>query len=254
MFLITVDTYSKWIDAQVLNAAATSFNTVEHLQTLFATHGIPSVIVSDNGSPFTSSEFAEFTKKNGICHVKVSTYHPSSNGMAERAVRTFKEGMKKFGNLQSIQCCVVCVLFQYRNTPHSMMGVSPAELLMGQRIYFHLDLVQPNFSNQVELKQEAQKQYHDRHAKSHVFELGNKVFVKNPSSGPPWLSGHIIQIQGPISYTVKLSDGCIMRKHIDQIRERTVTVDESKDERVLMIFGQHHQQFHTTMHKTHPGQ
>ena len=130
MFLITVEAYSKWIDAQVVNAA-TSFNTVEHLRTLFATHGISSVIVSDNGSPFTSSEFAEFTKMNGICHVKVSTYHPSSNGMAERAVRTFKEGMKKFGNSQSIQCCVARVLFQYRITPHTTTGVSPAELRWG---------------------------------------------------------------------------------------------------------------------------
>ena len=229
MFLITVNAYSKWIDAQVVNAA-TSFTTVEHLRTLFATHGIPSIIVSDNGSPFTSSEFAEFTKKNGIRHVKVSTYHPSSNRMAERAVRTFKEGMKKLGNSQSIQCRMARVLFQYRITPHSTTGVSPAELLMGQRIRSHLDLVQPNLSNQVELKQEAQKQYHDRHAKSRVFELGNKVFVKNPSSGPPWLSGDIIQIRGPVSYTVKLSDGRIMRKHVDQIRERTVTVDEPKDE------------------------
>ena len=56
------------------------------------------------------------------------------------------------------------------------------------------------------------------------------MFVKNPSSGSPWLSGHIIQIRGSVSYTVKLSDGHIMRKHIDQIRERTVTVDEPKDE------------------------
>ena len=77
------------------------------------------------------------------------------------------------------------MLFQYRITPHSTTGVSSAELLMGRQICSHLDLVQPNLSKQVELKQEAQKQYHGRHAKSRVFELGNKVFVKNPSSGPP---------------------------------------------------------------------
>ena len=63
-----------------------------------------------------------------------------------------------------------------------------------------------------------------------MFELGNKVFVKNPNSEPPLLSGHIIQIRGPVSYTVKLNNGRIMRKYIDQIRERTVTVDEPKDE------------------------
>ena len=45
-----------------------------------------------------NSEFAEFTKKNDIHHVKVSTYHLSSKGMAERAARTFKEGMRRFGS------------------------------------------------------------------------------------------------------------------------------------------------------------
>jgi len=56
MFLITVDANSKWIDAQVVNTA-TSYTTVEHLRTLFATHGIPEVLVTDNGTPFTSTEF-----------------------------------------------------------------------------------------------------------------------------------------------------------------------------------------------------
>jgi len=139
MFLITVDAYSKWIDTQIVSAA-TSYNTVEHLRTLFATHGIPAVIVSDNGTPFTSLEFAEFTKKNGIRHIKVSPYHPSSNGLAERAVKTFKEGMKKSGNSQSIECCVARVLFQYRITPHSTTGVSPAELLMGWRIQVYVQI------------------------------------------------------------------------------------------------------------------
>ena len=175
-------------------------------------------------------EFAEFTKKNGIRHIKVFPYHPSSNGLAERAVKTFKEGIKKSGNFQSIECCVARVLFQYRITPHSTTGVSPAELLMGRRIRSHLDLVQPNLSNQVELKQEAQKKYYDRHAKARTFELNDPVFVKNPSSGPPWLSGHITEIRGPVSYTVKLTDGRVVRKHIDQIRGRTVTVQEPMDD------------------------
>ena len=190
MFLITVDAYSKWIDAQVVNAA-TSYKTVEHLRSVFATHGIPAMIVIDNGSAFTSYEFAEFTQKNGIRHIKVSSYHPSSNGMAEGAVKIIKDGLKKSGNFQSIECCLSRVLFQYRITPHSTTGVSPAELLMGRRIRSHLDLAQPNLTNQIELKQQVQKKYHDKSAKTREFQVGDAVLVQNPTSGPPWLSGHI---------------------------------------------------------------
>ena len=103
MILITTDAYSKWIDAHIVNTATAS-GTIEYLQTLFATHGLPEASVSDNGTQFTSIEFEEFVRKNGIRHVQVSPYHPSSNWMVERAVKTLKEGLKKCGNTESLQC------------------------------------------------------------------------------------------------------------------------------------------------------
>ena len=117
------------VDVQVVNSA-TSRNTIDHLRTLFATHGIPEVLVSDNGTPFTSTEFTEFTKRNGICHIKTAPYHPSSNGLAERAVKTVKEGLKKCNVVGSL----ARLLFQYRITPYSTIGISPAELLFNRQI------------------------------------------------------------------------------------------------------------------------
>ena len=99
MCLITVDAYSKWIDAQIVSNS-TFYMTIEHLRTLFTTYGIPEVVVTDNGTPFTSIEFLDFTRKDGIHHVH---YHPSSNGLAERAVKTLTEGMKKASNTRSIE-------------------------------------------------------------------------------------------------------------------------------------------------------
>ena len=100
--------------------------TIEHLRTLFAAHGIPEVVVTDNGTPFTSIEFLDFTRKDGIHHVH---YHLSSNGLAERAVKTFREGMKKASNTRSIESEIATImLFQYRITTNSTTGVAPAEL------------------------------------------------------------------------------------------------------------------------------
>ena len=149
MFLVTIDAFSKWLDVQVVNAA-TSRVTIERLRTLFSTHGIPEVVVSDNGTTFTSADFSEFMKKNGIRHVKVAPHHTSSNGLAERAVKTFKEGMKKCisSSSESIECCLARVLFQYRITPHSTSGVSPSQLLFGRRIRSHLDFIQPDLARQ----------------------------------------------------------------------------------------------------------
>ena len=43
------------------------------------TLGLHEVIVSDKATTFTSEEFTEFLKQNGICHVRSAPYHPASN-------------------------------------------------------------------------------------------------------------------------------------------------------------------------------
>ena len=84
-----MDAHSKWIEIKFVTNP-TSAATIEHLRSIFATHGLPEMLISDNGSVFTSSEFEEFTKQIGIRHVRSAPYHPASNGLAERVVQTFK--------------------------------------------------------------------------------------------------------------------------------------------------------------------
>jgi len=64
-FLLVVDAHSKWMEAVVVPSTS-SCATIGKLRTIFATHGLPEVIVSDNATCFTSSEFQEFLKRNGI--------------------------------------------------------------------------------------------------------------------------------------------------------------------------------------------
>ena len=89
MLLIVVDAYSKWLDVSC-GSSCTSARTISDLKKMFSTHGVPCMLVSDNGPAFSSEEFRQFCVSNGIRHVKVAAYHPSSNGLAERAVRTVK--------------------------------------------------------------------------------------------------------------------------------------------------------------------
>ena len=69
---------------------ATSINTIEHLRNIFATYGLPEMLVTDNASYFTSQKFQDFAKINRICHVTSAPYHPASNGLAERSVQTVR--------------------------------------------------------------------------------------------------------------------------------------------------------------------
>ena len=92
-------------------SAATSTVTIEHLQSIFATHGLPEVLVTDNGTVFSSAEFSQFTSYNGICHIKTAPYHPSSNGLAERAVQIFKMGMKSTTSMTVEETKFMCTLY-----------------------------------------------------------------------------------------------------------------------------------------------
>ena len=64
--------------------------TIQILSRLFATHGLTDTIVSVIGNNFTSRAFKEFATANGIKHLTTAFYHPSSNGIAERAVKALR--------------------------------------------------------------------------------------------------------------------------------------------------------------------
>ena len=98
------------------------------------------VYCSHNGSTFVSQEFKSFLQSNGIKHVTSSPYHRASNGLAERAVKTFKTGLKKMTDGTTLDK-LSRFLFAYRNTPQTTTGVSPAELLLGHRLRSSSDLL-----------------------------------------------------------------------------------------------------------------
>ena len=77
---------------------ATSQTTMDNLKSVFASHGLPHLIVTDHGSQFTSSEFQAFLKSNGSKYVCSSLYHPLTNGLAWRAVQTFQDNTKRLPN------------------------------------------------------------------------------------------------------------------------------------------------------------
>ena len=80
----------------------------------------------------------------------------------------------------------------------------------------------PNLDARVRQNQYHQKEPHDYHAKDCDFREGDNVLTKNFSSGEPWLCGTIHKKVGPVSFIVKLSDGRIVNRHLDQLRENSV--------------------------------
>ncbi len=127
----------------------------------------------------------------------IAPYHPSSNGLAERAVRVVREGLKKQqGN--NITDQLFRFLFQYRITPQTT-GTAPAELLLGRKPRSRLDILKPALEERVHGKQQQQKATHDKRSKVCQFAVGERVFVQNHNQGDKWLPGIIKKASGPLS-------------------------------------------------------
>lgn len=73
-YFAILDSFSKWVEIyKMTNISAKE--TVSKLRDCFARFGLPELIVSDNGTQFTSSEFKEFCDRNSIKHLTSATYN-----------------------------------------------------------------------------------------------------------------------------------------------------------------------------------
>lgn len=128
-YIVLVDYYSDFVEVDLLKNTNSSA-VIKFLKAQFSDHGIPDVLVTDNGPHFISGEFSEFATQWKFQHVTSSPYHPKSNGNAESAVKIVKSRIKK---AQRDNKDPWLSLLDYRNTPTTGMQTSPAQRLMSRR-------------------------------------------------------------------------------------------------------------------------
>ena len=119
-YLLMVDYYSRYIEIIKLDDT-TSMGIINALKSIFARHGIPETVVSDNGPQYASQQFKNFASEYNFVSVTSSPRYAQGNGEAERAVRTVKNILTKSPD-------PYLGLLSYRNTP-IQNGYSPTEFL-----------------------------------------------------------------------------------------------------------------------------
>ena len=122
-YIVAVDYYSNFIEMDRLRESSSKM-TIKALKTYFSRHGIPDVVVSDNGLQYSSEEFCCFLQEWKFKHIMSSPKYPQSNGKAESAVETCKTLLKK---AELARTDVYLSLLDHRNTPTEQTGLSPAK-------------------------------------------------------------------------------------------------------------------------------
>ena len=204
-------------------SSTTAERTIIELRKLFATHRLSTLVVTDNGTQFTSQEFTEFLKLNGIQHYKSAPYHPTTNGEAERYVQTFKQAMRATkDDPGTLSTKLMRFLLAYRTTPNATTGISPAELLFGRTLRTRLNLLKPDVFTKVLDKQARQKQHHDKRSKERHFQVGESVLVENNKPEPKWILGTVVEKLGDISYRVQVGDQ-VWKRHVNQLLQTIIS-------------------------------
>eukprot|EP00731_Ephydatia_muelleri_P005994 Em0003g242a len=216
-FLVLVDAYSKWPEVRQVSTT-TSQQTVEVLEEIFAMHGFPRTLVSDNGPQFSSAEFAAYLTSHHILHRTSAPYHPATNGLAENMVKNVKQWLDKQAKGFRFSRALSEFLRTYRNVPHTVTKRTPAEIIFGRALRTHLSMVLPNMTERVKRRSE-----HDGNTSSRTFSVGDRVWVRDfrPSAVHKWIQGEITVIIGAMCYEVILADGHKRKVHVDHLKQAT---------------------------------
>lgn len=133
-YLLLADFRSRYPENFDLYSSTSAKAVIERMKSIFARHGIPEVLISDNGPQFSAAEFKDFSLHYGFHHVTTSLRYPQANGEVERIVRTIKGFVENSVDPH-------LALLNYRNTPGTS-GISPAQLLLGRRLRTRLPMDQ----------------------------------------------------------------------------------------------------------------
>ena len=122
-YSIIVDNFSKYWEVTKLSET-TSEAVINDLKQQFARHGIPKVLITDNGPQYKCHEFEQFTQDWNFNHETASPHHPKGNAVAEAAVKSAKNIIKKAKDSGRDPWLAI---LEFRNTPSDDHSGSPVQ-------------------------------------------------------------------------------------------------------------------------------
>jgi hypothetical protein len=170
-----------------------------YVENIVKLHGVPSKIVSDRGTQFTSRFWKSLHKAMGTKLDFSSAYHPQTDGQTERVNQIMEDMLRAcvltYGN--DWEQSLPYAEFSYNNSYQASLGMSPFEALYGRKCKTPLmwsevgerALVGPALIKEAEEKvaeirkklkaaQSRQKSYADKKRREISFNPGDFVYLK----------------------------------------------------------------------------
>ena len=95
-YMVMADMYSEMCFVQKMpSVRATSAVIISKMKEIFAEHGVPDILRSDNGPQYATAAFTEFAEEQGFQHPISSPHYPASNGFSESIMKIIKKALTK---------------------------------------------------------------------------------------------------------------------------------------------------------------
>ena len=209
--VVLTDYLTKWVEAEgIREKSAQSVMSV--FLKFVCTHGVPDILITDQGREFCNELNDSFCKRMGIEHRVATAYHPQTGGHTERFNRTL---CTMLSNIVNSKCNdwdehIPMTLFAYRTARHESTKMDPFVLVYGRqaRLPIELDLpITDSSSKHVEDEglalqrraeafltvtgvrkkakkriydaQKKQKKHHDKDVYKERFKKGENVLLHN---------------------------------------------------------------------------
>ena len=135
-YILTVMDYATRYPEAVALTNIDTITVSEALVDIYARLGVPSEILTDMGTQFTSELMREVSRLLSIKQLTTTVYHPICNGMTEKFKGTLKLMLKRMcaERPKDWDRYLSALLFCYREAPHESIGFSPFEMLYGRLV------------------------------------------------------------------------------------------------------------------------
>lgn len=220
-YLVTVDHYSDFFEIDQLPDMKAE-TVILCCKRNFARHGIPKLVLSDNGTHFMNEPFMKFAKEWSFKYATSSPKHPKSNGKAESAIKIAKTLIKKAAKSGKE---IFLSLLNWRNTPNKI-GSSPVQRLYSRKTRGLLPMleeglrptVQFSVGKKIVANKEHSKLHHDASARKYgSLDVGQPVYVnlQRPNSKNVWEKGEVVYRFSDRSCLLNVNDHLYRRNRVD---------------------------------------
>ena len=244
--LVAIDRYSRYPEVEVVRSTKAS-TVIPKLDQIFARHGIPTTIKSDNGPPFNGTEYKRYLEVLGIKALYSTPKWLQGTAEAERFMQPLGKALKtaRVEN-RPWQQELNRFLLQYRTAPHSSTQVPPAELLFNRTVKGKLlvlgkrkVLSRHKTAKMNDMtKQQYNKEYvnANRNVKKSSLKIGNYVLVQqdkhNKLSTNFNQQPYVVTNRSHSKVTARNDNGHVITRNVSQFKQipRPKIVNDETDD------------------------